>query len=85
MDDYPWWWLSIDKVSKVGLSDTKKPSYPFDPNYEKKTNAVEVMLDNKIYQKLIGCLLYISVNSCPDIAANVSILACRVSSLTQQD
>lgn len=38
-----------------------------------------------MYQKFIGCLLYISVNSRPDICASVSILARRVSDPTQQD
>lgn len=38
-----------------------------------------------MYQKYIGCLLYIAVNSRPDISASISILARRVSNPTQYD
>lgn len=42
-------------------------------------------MDNAKYQKLLGSLLYISVNSRPDIAACVSYLVQQVSEPNQED
>lgn len=72
-------------VSEVGLRDSKISTYPLDPSYCISATKGEVLLDNRMYQKFIGCLLYISVNSRPDISASVSILARRVSNPTQDD
>lgn len=72
-------------VSEIGLRDAKASAYPLDPNYGKTPNNGDVLLDNKLYQKFIGCLLYIAVNSRPDISASVSILARRVAKPTQED
>lgn len=43
------------------------------------------MDNNTEYQRLIGSLLYVSVNTRPDIAASISILAQRTSNHTQED
>lgn len=52
----------------------------------KKTNKDEdLLLSNTQYQKLIGCLLYVAVNTRPDISASISILAQRVSKPRQVD
>lgn len=73
-------------ISDLGLQDSKISTYPLDPNYGKSTGADEdILLDNYLYQKFIGCLLYISINSRPDIAASVSFLARRVSKPTKDD
>lgn len=45
----------------------------------------DLLTSNAQYQKLLGCLLYISVNTRPDIAASVSILAQKVCQPTQAD
>lgn len=73
----------INKVAKdFGLGDAKSSNVPLNVNYGKSTDdeCVIVLDNNNEYQRLIGCLLYIAVNTRPDIAANVSILAQRVSS-----
>lgn len=76
----------INKViSDAGLTNSKKSPYPLDPSYRKSTVEAELLLDNRRYQQVIGSLLYISVNSRPDISASVSILARRVSKPTQED
>lgn len=78
----------IDKVaSDFGLADAKDSKVPMGAGYGKASgdeNEV-LLLDNNKYQSLIGCLLYISVNSRPDITASVSILAQRVSTPRQED
>lgn len=43
------------------------------------------MVSNERYWSLIGCLLYISVNTRPDIAASVGILSQKVERPTQED
>ncbi|XP_036345698.1 secreted RxLR effector protein 161-like [Rhagoletis pomonella] len=53
--------------------------------YKSSSDSSCQLINSEDYQKLIGCLLYISVNSRPDIAASVSILAQKVSNPTQND
>lgn len=70
-------------LQEFGMQDSKISKYPLDPGYGKSSS--ELLLNNNKYQQLIGSLLYISVNSRPDIAASVSILAQKVSCPTQED
>lgn len=56
--------------------------YPFYTSYG-KGNESELLPNNQQYQKAIGCLLYISVNTRPDISA--CILAQKVTSPTKED
>lgn len=72
-------------ITEIGLQDSKTSPYPLEPNYGKTATNGNALLDNRLYQKYIGCLLYISVNTRPDISASVSILARRVSKPTQED
>ena len=65
-------------VKDFGLADSKLSNVPIDPNYGKQVDKSEILIDNSKYQKLIGCLLYISVNTRPDISASVSIMAQKV-------
>ncbi|KAK2574718.1 hypothetical protein KPH14_012963, partial [Odynerus spinipes] len=65
----------IDKILKrFGLSDVKESRIPLDPGYVKETDSTTLLPDNNKYREAIGALLYISVNTRPDIAAAVSIL-----------
>lgn len=78
----------IKKVANdFGLSDAKDSKVPMNVNYGKSSTADDETLlqNNTDYQKLIGCLLYIAVNTRPDIAASVSILAQRVSTPKHED
>lgn len=73
-------------VSSFGLKDAKGVNTPLDVGYYASSSAFSTkLLDNSDYQKLIGCLLYISVNTRPDIAASVSILAQCVSGPSSND
>lgn len=68
----------INKIAHdFGLSDAKVSNIPMQVNYGKGTAKGDdgLLTSNKQYQRLIGCLLYISVNTRPDIATTVSILA----------
>ena len=75
----------IDKVChEFGLNDAKPSSYPIDPGYFKiKDN--DVLPNNEQYRKIIGALLYYSINSRPDISAAVAILSRKVESPTKTD
>lgn len=48
-------------ASMFGLSEAKVSNVPIDPSYNKLKDETEVLLNNANYQRLIGCLLYISV------------------------
>ena len=68
----------IDKiVEDCGLSDGKASKYPLDTGYDKLA-CDELLSNSKIYQKIIGQLLYLSTNTRPDISASVSILSQRM-------
>lgn len=65
----------IEKVIRRTKLDQAKPStYPMDVGYEKlRLDSPEIK--NEYYSKLIGALLYIAVNTRPDILAPVILLA----------
>lgn len=48
-------------------------------------DEMKLLENNTLYHELIGCLLYISINTRPDIAAVVSILSRHVSRPTESD
>lgn len=77
----------IEQIAlKFGLQGAKEAKTPMDVSYYKSSSDSSAQLiKNEDYQRLIGCLLYVSVNSRPDIAASISILAQKVSNPTQDD
>ena len=69
----------IKKVlDRFGLSWAKGSSFPMDPGYAKAEKG-ENLPDNHEYRQIIGSLLYLSINSRPDISAATSILSRKVS------
>lgn len=75
----------IEKIAdEFSLSDEKGQKYPLDPGYYKLKDD-NYLPDNGLYRKLIGMLLYVSMNSRPDVAASVCILAQRVEKLRELD
>lgn len=72
-------------VEDFGLKDPKISSFALNPNYLKSNEQSDILLNNTLYQKAIGCLLYLAVNTRPDIAASVSILAQKVKQPTTED
>lgn len=77
----------IKKIAEeFGLNDAKISKIPIDPGYEREQqNNVSYLQSNKKYQKIIGSLLYVAINTRPDIAACVSILAQKTSKPTEYD
>lgn len=71
-------------IADCGLTDAKVSKIPLDVGYE-KLECDKMLEDNNIYQKMIGQLLYVSINTRPDISASVSILSQRVSNPRQAD
>lgn len=61
-------------VMDFRLQDAKSSKIPLDPGYL-KTRTDKAMEDSGRYQQLIGALLYVAVNTRPDIAASVNILS----------
>ncbi|XP_037806567.1 secreted RxLR effector protein 161-like [Lucilia sericata] len=68
---------------KFGLQDAKSSKYPLEPSYGKTDS--ELLLRNDEYQSLLGSLLYIAVNTRPDICASVAILARKTCNPNQED
>lgn len=66
------------KISNFGLNQAKESKIPLDTGYEKQIKS-NFLPDNDQYQQLVGCLLYLAINTRPDIAASISILAREVS------
>jgi Reverse transcriptase (RNA-dependent DNA polymerase). len=62
-------------LTSSGLEDAKTSKIPLDVGYEKSRENDEYFDDDHTYRKFIGKLLYIAVNTRPDIAASVSILS----------
>ena len=77
----------IDKIiNRFGLQDAKISKIPLDPGYLKiKNNHTEIMRENEKYQQLIGALLYLAVNTRPDIAASITILSQKNKEPTEMD
>lgn len=58
------------------LNDTKNSPIPLDSNYEAfQITYTDILPSNEEFQKLIGCLLYLSRISRPDIAIGVNLLS----------
>lgn len=73
-------------VNEFGLENAKISKIPLDSGYEKEqSNNYTFLPSNANYQKLIGSLLYVALNTRPDIAASISILAQKVSKPTEYD
>lgn len=78
----------IKKIaSDFGLAMAKASNIPMQANYGKTpVNPNEgLLLSNEKYRKLLGSLLFVSVNTRPDVSAAISILAQKVSKPRQQD
>ena len=71
-------------VCNFGLSDAKISDVPINPAFN-KCNDSEALLNNELYQKAIGSLLYLSVNTRPDIAASVALLAQKTQTPSCED
>lgn len=68
-------------VADFGLQDAKPMKTPMEVSYGKTMSSClsETLDNNTKYRRLIGRLLYLSVNTRPDVSASVSILAQKVS------
>jgi hypothetical protein len=71
-------------LTRFDMDMAKGSSYPLDPGYLKLIESPKLP-DNEQYRRLIGSLLYLSVNTRPDIAAATSILSRKVSCPTETD
>lgn len=71
-------------VSDFGLQDAKTAKTPMEVSYG-KSDSSQLLDNNTKYRSLIGRLLYLSVNTRPDISASISILAQKVSKPTNED
>ena len=61
-------------MERFGLQDAKISHIPLDIGYVEATEAQPLMENQELYQQLIGALLYLAVNTRPDISASLTIL-----------
>lgn len=71
-------------ASDFGLTDAKPAKTPMDISYGKSVNSQQLESNTK-YRQLVGRLLYLSVNSRPDISASVCMLAQKVTQPSNED
>lgn len=71
-------------IKEFGLSEAKVFDTPMDIGYQKEDQD-ELLPSNEKYRKAIGSLLYVSINTRPDIAASVTILAQKVAQPSKRD
>lgn len=72
-------------MSKFDLTDCNVSKTPMEAGYMRAGEDSEQLTDATKYRSLVGGLLYIAVNTRPDIAASVSILGRCVSQPTERD
>lgn len=72
-------------ANRFNLDRARGSKIPLDTGYYRIREGSKAMPDNKQYQCLIGALLYLAVNTRPDVAASVAILSRRVSAPTEAD
>lgn len=74
-------------AERFGLENAKPTKVPLDPGYlqQKEEEKEHRLPNNAQYLSLIGGLLYVAVQTRPDIAVSVSILAQKSSCPTQLD
>lgn len=66
------------------LENSKPVEIPLSPAYHKEMEG-DLLPNNSKYRAAIGCLLYVSTNTRPDVSAAVSILSQKVSKPTNND
>ncbi|KXJ71441.1 hypothetical protein RP20_CCG020560 [Aedes albopictus] len=72
-------------IVSSGLADAKDSKTPLDPGYIKNESEGTPLPSNAEYQKLIGKVLYVAVNTRPDISTAVSILSRKTNHPTHED
>ncbi|KAG5868571.1 hypothetical protein JTB14_035038 [Gonioctena quinquepunctata] len=74
-----------NKIFKTfDMTDAKVSNIPLDTGYFKIKEEISLEISEK-YRKAIGALLYIAVNTRPDISVSTSILSRKVSQPTERD
>ena len=74
----------IDSIVEVaGLNNAKTSKFPMDTGYYKQLGTP--IANNDEYRKLIGMLLYLTINTRPDIAACVATLSRKVENPRDND
>ncbi|XP_055603946.1 uncharacterized protein LOC129752181 [Uranotaenia lowii] len=67
------------------MSDAKGSRIPMDPGYIQQKEETEDLPNSDQYQSLVGSLLYLAVNTRPDLGICASILGRKVSKPTKAD
>ena len=72
-----------DMLKKFGMSEAKAISTPMGTNGNLDSDARDNMVDQKLYQSMIGSQLYVTASR-PDVMFSVCVCVCKISSLTKR-
>jgi hypothetical protein len=77
---------AADTVAKFGMSDAKPKQVPLTPGTKLLPDEGEPLSpeDRQLYMEMVGSILYLSVNTRPDIAQAVGVLSRFMSAPTDQ-
>ena len=64
----------IDLLAEIGKIGCKLVSTPMDPNHKLGEDKEESMVDKRMYQRLVGRLIYLA-HTRPDITYSVSVIS----------
>lgn len=72
-------------ASRFKLDKAKGSKVPMDVGYYRSREGSKLLSSNSDYRSLVGALLYVAVNTRPDVAACVSILSRKISEPSEVD
>ena len=76
----------IDKILvKFGMEECKKRYTPVENDINKNTHTESEIINNKLYQEIIGSLVYLMVATRPDLCYTVTKLSQKLSRPTMKD
>ena len=62
-------------IDTFGLTDAKSLAVPMQPNLDLEKNNGDELVDEKLYQALLGALLYVNMQTRADICYSVNVLS----------
>lgn len=65
----------LDLLIETGILGCKPVMVPIDPHHKFKEDPDDQLIDAGRYQRLVGCLIYLSLTR-PNIAYAVSVVTC---------
>lgn len=72
-------------LKRFKMDECNPRSYPMSESYCKDVDETEKFKDVRLYQELVGCLIYMMTSTRPDLSYSVSKLASKMSNPSERD